>query len=220
MAKVELSALLDSLTGKLGGSVFQKTVGGLQVRTRVSPRNPRSAFQQLRRSDWSFAALSWLTLSPTEITSWNDNAPAGQTGSSFYLATNAMIQTAGKPLLREFLAPGAQTTQNNTFDTLTPGSVITGKLTNDAVLDGSTCCNVFCTRPLSGGTSFISPSDYVLIKSLQPGAATGSPIEITAEYLDRFVELQIGQLVGIKYYTINWEKGGQDVTQFAQSYVS
>jgi hypothetical protein len=220
MAKVILSSLLTDLSGKLAGSVFQNTVGGLQLRTKVSPRNGRTNRQQFTRSKWSFASLSWLILTPTQIASWNDNAPATTTGVSFFLSVNSMIALTGNPLLKLYSPATDVPILTPTFDNLSTSKIIIGPSTTAAVLPANTYLNVFITKPLSSGTTFISPSEYVYLLSLPPGTATDSPVDITAEYLAKYPDIQTGQVVGLGFYTVNASNGVNSGRLVSQSYVS
>jgi hypothetical protein len=213
MAKVVLSGLITSLSGKLAGSVFQKTVGGLQVRTKVSPRNPRTARQQMRRSEWSFAALSWLTFNAAEIASWNDNAPPLSSGVAFFLETNAKIQTAGQPLLRTYTPGTVTATAAANFNTLTAGSIILNDLSLLQKIQDNEFLNIFMTRNLPGSTTFLSPSDYVLIETLPPFTSTDAPVDVTVAYSLRFPSLGSGERVGLRFYIVNVATGVSSLTQ-------
>lgn len=220
MAKVVLSALLDELTGKVAGSVFQNTVGGLQLRTKVNPRNPRSLYQQMRRSDWSFAALSWLTLNSIELQSWNDNAPAGSSGSAFFLQTNAYIQSAGQPLLRTYLPFTPFPSIQANFETLDPANVITQPLSAGDELAAGQFANVFATGTLSTGISFIAPSEYRYITSIARGTSITNPVDISAPYIARYGGVGVSGIVGLKFYIIDSLSGVASAVQFGRSEIT
>lgn len=216
MAKVILSALLDDLSGKLSGSVFQTTVGGLQLRNKVSPRNPRSPAQQRSRANFSYATRSWNDLTPTEIASWNDNAPEGVPGISFYLDVNSKIQSAGFPLLREYTGSGTIDILPITWNVLTLDDSVTNPLTAPDPLPAGQYCSVFATAPLSPGTSFISPSAYVLIQTFPPGTETNFGVNFGAAYVARFGFRNDGTVNGLKAYIFEPATGLCSATVFGQ----
>ena len=219
MAKVLLSALLDALTGQLAGSVFQLGPGGLQVRSKVSPRNPRTTSQQLTRSRYSYARLLWPLLTQVQRDTWIAASPTDLQASAFFVAVNQMIGSAGQPLLESYTGGIASVLDNNAFNTINPGSFIIGATTIEANLAANVYLSIFATRPLSPGALFISPSDYILIGNAVPTAPTGSPIDITTKYLDKYGVLPEAYLVGVKYYTVNVATGGFTAPEFVQGYI-
>jgi len=220
MAKVLLSALLDSLTGKLSGSVFQLGPGGLQVRTKVSPRNPASAKQQFVRGNYSWERLIWPLLTQLQRDSWINNSPVDVQGSSFFVSQNQKIASSGQPLINEFTSGTPTAIITPTFDQLDTANFIIGPSTIIVTLPANTYLNIFATRPLSPGQQFISPSDYIFIVQAVPGAATDSPIDITTKYFERFPELPEFYLIGLKYYTINVVNGYSSDPLFASANVT
>ncbi len=216
MAKVILSALLDSIKGKLSGSVFQYTVGGLQLRNKVSPRNPGSNRQQASRTNFSYAMRSWNNLTPTEVASWNDNAPAGVPGISFYLDTNAKIQGAGFPLLTEYTGSGTIDILPAAWKVMTVDDSQIDALTTPDPLPAGQYCSLFATAPLSPGTSFITPSAYVLLKVVGPGAETQFGINFAPEYNARFGYRIDGQVCGLKAYIFEPATGLCSITTYGQ----
>lgn len=86
MARVNFSALIESITGKLAGSVFQDSYQGFQIRTRVSPRNPQSNYQQLRRGEFAFITQTWRLLTPDQRETWAAGAPQGISAINFFVS--------------------------------------------------------------------------------------------------------------------------------------
>jgi hypothetical protein len=74
MARIRTSALISSIDGKLNGSVFQRTQGGLTIRngnSRVNSNTPRS---NLRKIGMIQVQSDWQQLSNSQRLLWNTYA--------------------------------------------------------------------------------------------------------------------------------------------------
>jgi hypothetical protein len=220
MAKIIFSSLVDSITGKLGGSVFQVTVGGYQIRNRVTPRNPRSATQQRTRSVLAFLIQNWNNLSGAERTSWIDNAPVGSTGISFYAAMNQYISLTPEPFINTYTPTVINTINPVTFSVISTSDLIIGPASDDLIILGSPYLNVFATKQLSPGTSFISPSEYKFLKSIVNADIGGGDIVLTSDYVAAHGALQVNSVIGIRYYIIETTSGVATATEVGQASVS
>lgn len=66
MAKVLFTAIVAEISGRLAGSVFQKSVGGYQLHSLRVPINRRVWRQQKNRVTMEFLASNWRTLTPEQ----------------------------------------------------------------------------------------------------------------------------------------------------------
>lgn len=71
MAKIKFGMMMTDARGKLGGQVFSKNRAGAYVRTKVTPVNPRTSFQQASRQLLGVISQSWSTLSVEQRESFN-----------------------------------------------------------------------------------------------------------------------------------------------------
>jgi hypothetical protein len=62
MAKVNFGTLANDVRGKIAGIVYSKNKSGAYTRTKVTPANPRSAFQQAVRAAFGTLAQQWSTM--------------------------------------------------------------------------------------------------------------------------------------------------------------
>lgn len=95
MAKVKYSALVDTIRGKLNGSVMSQWKGQNVIKSSASPRQPRSETQQLIRGIMNNLAGQWYALSDTQKELWNRYAsllPSPMTGLNAYLKQNANLE--------------------------------------------------------------------------------------------------------------------------------
>ena len=88
IARISFTAIVAQIVRKLAGSVFQYSYGGFQIRTRVSPRNPQTQYQQLRRGDFGFLSQTWRNLSPTERQTFIDNAGTPPAALNLFVLSN------------------------------------------------------------------------------------------------------------------------------------
>lgn len=102
MARVSFTALVEEIVGKLAGTVFQDSYGGYQIRTRVSPRNPRSQFQQLRRGEFAYLKSGWRDLEPWQRETWRVNAPEGMQALNFYVRQNINLTLIHSPTVAAY----------------------------------------------------------------------------------------------------------------------
>lgn len=70
MAKVKPGALIGDIRGKVGGSVFVKSIGGLIVRNLSMPVNPNSEFQSARRNTTANLQWEWQRLTQEQRDCW------------------------------------------------------------------------------------------------------------------------------------------------------
>ena len=70
MATLKLSGLIQGVSGKMGGVVFQDTPVGTTMRDLVIPANPKTAPQETLRSDFGTATKLYRTLTSTQLKTW------------------------------------------------------------------------------------------------------------------------------------------------------
>lgn len=85
------SAILTTMSGKLGGAVASKARGGIQYfRKLVIPSNPRTTGQTTIRAILSQLAGSWRTvLTDVQRAGWTAISPDSSSGIDTYVAANA-----------------------------------------------------------------------------------------------------------------------------------
>lgn len=107
------SALLTDASGSIGGMTAARNRGGMYLRSRVTPVNPNTTFQQTVRSLVSALASIWVnTLTKVQRDAWTAYAEHVQvpgklgsmitiTGLNMYVRSNVPIQQAGFARLDE-----------------------------------------------------------------------------------------------------------------------
>lgn len=91
------SALLETMSGKLGGAVASKARGGIKYfRALVTPSNPKSTNQSFIRAALTGLAAAWkATLSTEQRAGWTALAHDQESGIDVYSANNTQVLRAG-----------------------------------------------------------------------------------------------------------------------------
>lgn len=108
MPRVVYAASIESITGKLGGSILKRVKSGPIVHRGQRGRQPRSAKQQETRGFYNTYAGKWRTLTETQRRLWNKAASVRQgrmSGFNAYLQANVRLRKAGHADLVEISAP-------------------------------------------------------------------------------------------------------------------
>lgn len=198
--------------GKLNGHVASKNRSGAYVRTKVSPSNPRTAFQLTVRSRLTFFAQSWRALAAASIEAWNAAVNQFQktnvfgdkvnpTGLDLYTRLNANLQNAGAAALTDPPLPeGAEQPVVGTV-------VITNGGAKTVAYTGTTVASriiVEATPGLSPGIRSLN-GRFRQIGTFAGG--TASPLDIASMYEAKFGDPAVGLLVGVQLKAINLTTG-------------
>lgn len=215
MARIQFSEEVDSITGKIGGTVFQNSYGGYQVRTRQSPRNPRTGYQQLRRGRLGNLSATWRTLTTLQRQSFIDAAPVPGAALNLYNGANTNLDLINEPRITDYIpsvAPDEMPIEIITADTsqleVQASGMITEVPTGTKLLIYTTGC-----RPQTH--LFITKSAYSPIVFFDEGTALSSPVDIFADFTNRYGDILPERLIGLKSVLIdktNGQKGPFSLT--------
>ena len=208
MALIKWGMMVVDGRGKLGGHVLTKSRNGATVRTKVTPSNPQTSYQQANRSAFGQLSSNWTGLDEAERQAWNGavkefqktnifgdlKSPAGR---DLYISLNRNIQQAGGtlidvPPLKEGIKPNAITdfSINGTSGTINIDLAVTLE-TNEVAL-------IYLTAPMSAGRYNFSGS----YRFLGPHVTNEIVID-GADYADRFGSVVTGKAIGLKVVVCN-----------------
>ena len=89
MAKVRFNALVDGMTGRMGGLIFQRWKSIHYVRTYTPPRDARSQEQLHLRGRFRTLVHAWRSLDTAARTAWNNAAwGLNMSGYNLFISTN------------------------------------------------------------------------------------------------------------------------------------
>lgn len=207
MARINFTALIESLTGKLAGSVFQDSYMGFQIRTRVSPRNPQSYYQQLRRGEFAYITQTWRTLTVAQRKSWIDAATSPSGGLNLFIESNINLSLINENLLTSFVP--APTPAYMPLEIVTLGNSIftvqASGITKQVPLN--TKLLLYATYEKGVTKIFTNPSQYSPIASFGAGADFSIPVSIASNWISRYGQFTTNKRICIKSVLLSTMNG-------------
>jgi len=207
MSRVLFSAPIASITGKLAGSVFQLSYGGFQLRSKVSPRNPRVARQQNQRMSQAFIAASWRDLTPTERQSWIDGAPVGFSGFNFFVQSNRNLSLIGLALQPTFTSSSIPADFGMSITGLSHTAFNIAASGPLFVVPSDTILLVKTSRPLSPAFSFVPQSWIVDTSIFASGVNLTVPTSILSDYFNAHGSIASNERIFLSSCLINTTNG-------------
>lgn len=108
MAKIQTTALISEIHGKLAGSSIRRSRSGLSIYSSKTSRNPRTASQQATRMKMSELSSKWYPLSATVKSMWKRYASmigVRSSGYNVFIGLNMSLFKAGHVDLVEISIP-------------------------------------------------------------------------------------------------------------------
>lgn len=207
MAKVILSALLESLLGKLSGSVFQQSLGGLQIRSLVKPADRRAPTQQERRGAWAFATATYATMSQANRDTWIGATGITPTGRLLFAKSNSLISLATLPIILAYTGGGLLTNPGLTITELDTDAIQLSFSNYGATVPANSTILVYATRPLASATTQISIPEYVFLTQRPAGTYGSAAFDITVPYIARYGSVPFQSVIGFRAIIINYTTG-------------
>lgn len=211
-------------SGKINGHVAARNRSGSYVRTKVTPVNPQSTYQQLARQRLTQFSQGWRGLTQAQRDAWDGATPdfaktdqfgdlRNPTGKNLYTRLNANLATVGAAAITSPPLPeGAGSVVSGAL-VMTNGGAKTIAFTGATI--GHTI-QVWATPGVSPGKSFLK-NEYRLISTFAgPGT---SPEDIATEYEARFGDPAVGTKVGVRLVSVNDTTGESSVPSESQTIV-
>lgn len=211
MAKIKMAHIISEARGKIGGTVFSRNTYGAYIRTKVTPINPSSTYQQGVRTFMSECSQAWRSLSDDQRRSfnlgtvnWNNTDIFGDqnklSGFNLFMKLNRNLLEIGEAKITTCPVPDAIVN----FTSLSVVADTTGGTMDITWTPTPTPANqhviVYMTPPISAGVDFVK-SEYR--KVLIWPAAVASPQNIGGMYIPRFGALPpAGEKVFVRFLPI------------------
>lgn len=209
MTKIKFGAIVTDGRGKLGGHVLAKNRSGNYMRTKVTPVNPQTPYQQAQRASLGTLSSGWSGLTQPQRNAWDGAVSDFQktdifgdlrtpTGKNLFTALNKNLLNSGQSIIN--LPPVPSTIPNLTIASAT-FSVGAGtyNVVTAGVATGS-FVQLWATPAMSPGTSFVKNR----IRLLETVAgAPNATIDVAASYLARNGALTAGANVYVAIRVIN-----------------
>lgn len=214
MARVLFGDIVVDMRNKSGGHVYAKNRSGSYKRTKVTPVNPQTSFQQAQRQQLGSFSAAWRGLTELQRQSWITAAPSfpvtnifGQpmtlTGANLYVAFNKNLTNAGGSTIAT--APSPVAIPSLAIDTLAGdvSSTSLGFNINTATVPAGFALMVFAT-PLVGAGRYFVKNKY---RMLGVFTATANAVDIYTEWTARFGSLVAGQKIYVSCFLVSTVSG-------------
>lgn len=219
MALIKLTAFLDSISGKVNGSVFSRNKGGAYVRGKGIVSNPQSVAQSSVRAIFGAISQAWRGLTEVQRDAWNaatSNFPyqnrLGDTkvlsGFALHQKLNNNLSTIGQPFIANPPQPMEVAAMTDLDAVVEVGGVsttmnITGQFTDPLSVAAKVA--LFATPPLSPGVSnYKNELRLVEVYDIADLVATK---DINADYESVFGAAIEGSKIGFKAQVISISTG-------------
>lgn len=207
MARIVFSALVEEIVGKLAGSVFQDSYFGMQIRTRVTPRNPRSQYQQLRRGEFGYLSSGWRNLTDPQRQSFIDNAASPSGGLNLYLQANVNLTLIEEPTIDFYTPttdPGSMAVE---FVDASPDGLLIRATGSPTTVPAGTKLLIQTTSLKPVTRIFTSPSNYSPTLSIDEGSDLSIPLDILTEWVSRYGVMSADKRLCLKANLIDKSNG-------------
>lgn len=218
MAKIKFGMMMTDARGKLGGQVFSKNRGGAYVRTKVTPKNAKTARQMAIRSLLSAISQRWSALTAPQRASFNGAVDQFATtdifgdsrnpsGKTLFTKLNLNLQNAN--LAPIVLAPVKVETQavglGSVTISITAGTIA---LLDSGLTDGQQTV-INATAPQSQGTSFYKGRYRQIFEGLDP---VSDAAQLYTNYVAKFGVPQLGDNISFEVYCV-YANGQRTLTE-------
>lgn len=201
--------------GKIGGHVASKNRAGSYFRTKVTPVNPSSTYQQAVRNRLSGLSSGWRGLTTAQRSSWNSAVSdysktdifgdiRNPSGFNLYQRLNNNLLNCSEAALTT-PPPAAAVDAFTSLSVAVAAGAQTVTITYAAAIAANHKVLVRATPAMSAGVSF-AKSEFRQIDVM--ATADASPFAISAEYITKFGEVgAAGQKVFIEMVQVNTDTG-------------
>jgi len=208
--KAKFGAIVVDGRGKLGGHVASRNRAGSYFRTKVTPVNPNTPFQQAARGLLTSLAQTWRTLTADERSAWNSAVEdfartdifgdiKNPTGFNLFVRLNTNIDNVNQSQITLPPLPAAVIESvASAASFIITGSV--GTVTFSPTVTAGMAVLVRATPGLSAGISFVK-SEFRIIDVMD--AAEASPFDIFSAYVAKFGTPVIGGKIFVSLTTVN-----------------
>ena len=213
MALIQYSNFVSDMSGKLNGSVHASNRGGQYTRTKITPRNPATPYQQAARNSMGQLAKDWGSLlTDAQRAAWSAYGatspvispfgnPKPLAGNTAFTSVNRIVLQAGGTMLLD--PPVSKAITGLTSLTLTAnhtGPVLTVTFA-PTPLSSPEGIYLFATPAFSPGIS----NSTTMLRFLNYYSAASSVLDIESDWVARFgtFPASAGQRIAILAQVVN-----------------
>jgi hypothetical protein len=223
--KAKFGSIVVAGSGKIGGHVASRNRAGAYIRTKVTPVNPSTSYQQAIRNRLTGISQAWKALTAAQRLAWNaavgDYAKTdvfgdirNPSGFNLYQRLNNNLLVIGASQISDPPVPGsvyAPTSMSLAVVTGTPALT----LTFAGAIPATDKVKLYATPPVSQGVSFVK-SEFRLIGILSDSDT--SPKVLTSLYTAKFGAVtENGLKVFVKMVGVNETTGQEGIGLIAST---
>jgi hypothetical protein len=223
MALVQFSGMVNSMIGKLGGSIMQRYGPLSIIKNNKNWNRLNSSNWQEQKQRLHQLSATWRTLSPADRAQWSVIAPDYPTtdpygnprtpsGFELFMRLNLALNFVGIGTISPPASPGVLTdigaVSINTGAGLSVIPTWTNNQTNQEYV------NFYATRPMSSGVS--TPTGGYCFIDFNSDETQVSK-DISSEYYNRYGIPVSGQQIFIKFNVLNVLTGQLGTSQYASA---
>lgn len=209
MAKILFTAIIADIRKSLAGTTFARNRAGAYMRTKTTPVNPQTPFQENRRLILANLTSAWRTLEQEQREAWNAAVvdkpqPDGfggtffLTGHQLFMSVNMNLATVGQSLSET--PPEFGLLLDNPITSFTSNGTATFNVTVTDTVATNWAAIVQATAPLSLG-KFYAKNLFRQIAIVASGSP--APFVLGPQYIAKFGSLSTGKSYQVKVYYIN-----------------
>lgn len=218
MARIKTTAIVADIRNSINGTVFSKNRYGAYARTKVTPVNPQTSFQQDARQLLGNLSASWRGLTQEQRDAWIAAAPNfPQTdifGDSQILSGQVLFVRLNQNLANMGFAAITSPPTPAAIPVLSISDLLADSATpeisfniNTATVPAGFRLQVYATPSIPAGRSFVK-NRY---RYLGTFTATTNAVDITTAWIARFGELVPGQKLFVSARLTSADTGEQGV---------
>lgn len=205
---------MEEIIGRYGGSVFQDSYFGIQLRGLAKPRNPQTQLQQLRRGDFGFLSASWRGLTPTEQSSWITEAGTVPEALRLFLSANVNLIISGNPTVTTFTSAATPDAFPMQINELTPINFSVQASSALDVVPADTTLMLYTTPDDYQSRDYINPSQYQPTINFTAGSDMATAHNIVISWFNRYGIMRLSRRICLKSVlvsTVNGARGDESI---------
>lgn len=227
MAKVLFGAGTTDMRNKLNGWVYSRNRYGAYVRTKTTPVNPQTSYQQAVRQRLGNLSSQWRGLTESQRKAWRDATPDFQVidifgypqklaGNTLYVRLNQNLLNIGESSIN--VPPVPESIPDFFLDSMeavaSPAAITL--TTSEATVPTGFSLAIYATGNIGPGVSYVKNR----LKFIGTAEATASEADITDLWTDRFGEPIAGQKIIVRARLISTTTGQAGLASQTEALIS
>ena len=223
MARIAFAAGVEEYIGRFAGSVFQDSYCGFQVRGLVTPRNPQTQIEMLRRGNFRFLSAGWRNLTTTEQNTWIAAASTVPEALRLYIGSNINLILIGVPIISSYSASTAPVNFPISIVELTSLTFTFQAAGSPTAVPANQRLLIYATTDKQPTLEFNNPANYQPIIYYDAGTDLSSPADIFSAWTAHYGLMRDIRRICIKSVLVsklNGDRGGEEFACATSPFIS